>query len=172
VVNEKKRKSRQYRTLLSVLSSGSTPEARVLLKKYTGEDAFSENDLEDKLAKLYSTSNTKLDLEKEFAVIHPHKEFILKYCMEKQPPIDINKLNTGNTEIVKQVDIITPPTKEQIENPTEGKACTCGCQKYANADGDSSGSGISSGTLTLAVLGLVSIVAIAGTIMYLKSNKN
>jgi hypothetical protein len=172
VVNEKKRKSRQYRTLLSVLSSGSTPEARVLLKKYTGEDAFSENDLEDKLARLYSTSNTKLDLEKEFAVIHPHKEFILKYCMEKQAPIDVNKLNTGNTEIVKQVEIITPPTKEQIENPTEGKACTCGCQKYANADGDSSGSGISSGTLTLAVLGLVSIVAIAGTIMYLKSNRN
>jgi competence CoiA-like predicted nuclease len=171
VVNEKKRKSRQYRTLLSVLSSGSTPEARVLLKKYTGEDAFSENDLEDKLAKLYSTSNTKLDLEKEFAVIHPHKEFILKYCMEKQPDIDINKLNTGNTEIVKQVEIITPPTKEQIENPTEGKACTCGCQKYANADGDS-GSGMNSANLTLAVLGLVSIVAIAGTIMYLKSNKN
>lgn len=69
MVNEKKRKSKQYRTLLSVLSSGSTPEARVLLKRYTGEDAFSENDLEDKLARLYSTSNSKLDLEKEFAVI-------------------------------------------------------------------------------------------------------
>lgn len=172
MANEKKRKTRQYRTLLSVLSSGSTPEARKLLKVYTGEDAFSEADLEEKLAKLYSTSNTKLDLEKEFAIIHPHKEFILKYCMEKPESIDINKLNPSNTEVVKQVDIITPPTKEQIENPTEGKACSCGCQKYANADGETSGGGMSSGTLTIAVLGLVSIVAIAGTIMYLKSNRN
>ena len=75
-----------------------------MLKKYTGEDAFSENDLEDKLAKLYSTSNTKLDLEKEFAVIHPHKEFILKYCMEKQPEIDINKLNQEWRETTKKIN--------------------------------------------------------------------
>lgn len=171
MANEKKRKSRQYRTLLSVLSSGSTPEARKLLKGYTGEDAISEVDLEQKLANLYSTSNAKLDLEKEFALIHPHKEFIMKYCIEKEQPLDINKLNAGNTEIVKQVEIITPPTKSEIENPTEGKACTCGCQKYSSADGNS-GSGTSNQNITLAVLGLVSIVAIAGTIMYLKSNKN
>ena len=100
MANEKKRKSRQYRTLLSVLSSGSTPEARKLLKGYTGEDAISEVDLEQKLANLYSTSNAKLDLEKEFALIHPHKEFIMKYCIEKEQPLDINKLNAGNTALL------------------------------------------------------------------------
>jgi hypothetical protein len=174
VANEKLRKKKQYKTLLSVLASGSTPEARKLLKDYCGEDAFSENDLENKLASLYATSTTKLDLEKEFAQIHPHKEFILKYCqpMEVNPPINVNDLNTSNTRVVKQVDIITPPTKAEIENPTEGKACTCGCQKYLNADGNSSQpNGINNTVMALSIIGIVSIVALTTTIIMLKSNK-
>lgn len=174
MANEKLRKKKQYKTLLSVLASGSTPEARRLLKDYCGEDAFSESDLENKLASLYATSTTKLDLEKEFAQIHPHKEFILKYCqpMDANPPINVNDLNSSNTKIVKQVDIITPPTKSEIENPTEGKGCVCGCQKYLNADGSvNQPSGSNNMVMALSIIGLVSIVALTTTIIMLKSNK-
>ena len=173
VADKKFIKRKQYKTLLSVLASGSTPEARRLLKDYCGEDAFSEVDLESKLANLYAKSTSKLDLEKDFANIHPHKEFILKYCqpMDCKEPININDLNSSNTKVVKQVDIITPPTKQEIENPTEGKACTCGCQKYANADGDSTSSGMNNTVMALSIIGLVSIVALTTTVILLKSSK-
>lgn len=170
-----KRQKKQYSTLLSVLSSGATPEARRLLKDCTGQDAFSEQDLEHKLTRLYTNSTSKLDLEKDFADIHPHKDFILKYCVTKSimpmnEPININKLNNSNTEIVKQVDITTIPTKKEIENPTEGRACACGCGKYSNADGEKI-SQSSKVNLTIVVLGIVGIVAIVATILYLKHDK-
>lgn len=170
------RKKKQYRTLLSVLASGSTPEARRLLKNTTGEDCFSESDLEEKLARLYAHSSSKIDLEKEFAHIHPHKDFILKYCQVKMTPspadqIELSRLNTANTNVVEQVQLVTPPRKEDIENPTEGRACTCGCgMRYSNAEGEQSITP-SNTNLTIAVLGLVSIVAIVGTILYLKTEK-
>jgi len=173
VADQKVRKKKQYKTLLSVLASGSTPEARRLLKDYCGEDAFSEVDLENKLANLYANSTSKLDLEKEFANIHPHKEFILKYYkMDCQEPINVNDLNPSNTKVVKQVDIITPPTKSEIENPTEGRACTCGCQKYANAEGESSPSGTNNMIMALSIIGLVSIVALTTTVILLKSKNS
>jgi hypothetical protein len=170
------RKKRQYRTLLSVLASGSTPEARRLLKNTTGQDCFSETDLEEKLARLYAQSSSKIDLEKEFAHIHPHKDFILKYCQVKMLPpqpdqIDLGKLNTANTNIVEQVELITPPSRSDIENPTEGRACTCGCgMRFSNAEGEQLQKA-SSTNLTITILGLVSIVAIVGTILYLKHEK-
>ena len=174
MADQKLRKKKQYKTLLSVLASGSTPEARRLLKDYCGEDAFSEVDLENKLASLYATSTSKLDLEKEFANIHPHKEFILKYCkMDSQQPINVNDLNPSNSKVVKQVEIITPPTKAEIENPTEGRACTCGCGRtYSNAEGDApQGSNQTNMLMALSVIGLVSIVALTTTIILIKSNK-
>jgi len=170
-----KRQKKQYKTLLSVLASGSTPEARRLLKECTGEDAFSEQDLESKLARLYTDSTSKLDLEKDFADIHPHKDFILKYCVTKSiapmdEPINVNKLNTSNTEVVKQVEIITSPTKKETENPTEGRACACGCGRYSNAEGGETPQSVKL-NFTIAVLGIVGIVAIVGTILYLKHEK-
>jgi len=172
-----KRKTRQYTTLISVLACGSTPEARRLIKSTTGQDAVSEADLEDKLARLYAESSSKLDLEKTFAEIHPHKDFILKYCTPPSPePLDLAKLNIGNTEVVKQVEIVTQPTISETENPTQGRSCACGyCSGFSNADGQFQppfGAGMGGHNMTILVLGLVSIVAIAGTIMYLKSSKN
>jgi hypothetical protein len=171
--NSSKRKQKQYTTLLSVLACGATPEARKLVKTETGKDAFSEPDLEDKLAQMYADSNSKLDLEKRFAEIHPHKDFILKYCTPPALPVDLAKLNTANTNVVKQVEIITEPTKADTENPTEGRACMCGrCGGFSSADGSAPSSSSVNTQLTIVVLGLVSIFAIAGTIMYLKNSRN
>lgn len=174
MADQKFRKKKQYKTLLSVLASGSTPEARRLLKDYCGEDAFSEVDLENKLASLYATSTSKLDLERDFANIHPHKEFILKYCkMDVQEPININELNPSNTKVVKQVEIITPPTKAEIENPTQGTACACGCRnQFSNAEGTTQQpSSQTNLVMALSVIGVVSIVALTTTLILMKSNK-
>ncbi len=72
-------KKKQFNTLLSTLANGSEIPARKLLKQHTGEDAQNTNDLVVKLSRLWANSTSKLDLEKEFADIHPHKNFILKY---------------------------------------------------------------------------------------------
>jgi len=81
---DRKTKGKGFSTLLSTLANGATSESRKLLLKHTGEDAVNTKDLELKLAKVYSTSNSKIDVEKEFAEIHPHKEFILKYNKPKE----------------------------------------------------------------------------------------
>ena len=83
------RKNVQYATLLSVLAQGSTDGARSILKKYSGQDAKNLTDLEIKLANMYSNSPKKIDIEKDFADIHPHKDFILKYNQPK--PIVVEK---------------------------------------------------------------------------------
>ncbi len=80
-----KNKNRQFKTLLSTLANGSEIDARKLLKKHTGKDAENTQDLEVKLARLYTESTSKPELEKEFVDIHPHKGFILKYSAQKSP---------------------------------------------------------------------------------------
>ena len=66
-------------SFLKVLAQGSSDKARDLLKKYGRGDAANYKDLEEKLAKLYQTHPDKIELEKEFIEIHPHKEFLKKY---------------------------------------------------------------------------------------------
>jgi len=92
--NQKK----EYKTLLSVLANGSTDNARKLLKKHSGEDAKDTKDLELKLAKMYAYSPKKIDIEKEFAQIHPHKDFILKYLAPKPVEKPVEKTEEKKEE--------------------------------------------------------------------------
>lgn len=81
MAEDNKTKKIEYATLLSVLANGSTHKANRLLKKHSGIGAKNVKDLELKLAKAYSDSTSKIDMEREFAQIHPHKDFILKYTL-------------------------------------------------------------------------------------------
>ena len=63
---KKNNKQKKYKTLLSVLANGSSDEARALLIKNSGEDAKDEQDLENKLARMYANSSSKIDIEKSF----------------------------------------------------------------------------------------------------------
>jgi hypothetical protein len=65
-VAKKNNKQKKYKTLLSVLANGSSDEARALLIKNSGEDAKDEQDLENKLARMYANSSSKIDIEKSF----------------------------------------------------------------------------------------------------------
>lgn len=200
---------REYKTLLSVLANGSTENARALLKKHSGQDAKDTRDLEVKLAKVYAHSPRKIDIEKEFAEIHPHKDFILKYLAPK--PEKKEEKVEQKVEEVKQ-----EPKKEIVSelvldkgyvnfnghppcgnpncpycaryfdgsrfqgysncggnpNCNCGTSSACGCSSFAgssNAEGQT-GSGISNNQ-ALMVVGIVSVVALVGMVMYLHSNK-
>ena len=181
----KNKKNTQYKTLLSVLAYGSTDKSRELLKKHTGSDAMNTKDLEEKLARVYALSSDKIGIEKEFAEIHPHKDFILKYT---KPKVELGALKPVEETAVK-ADIPTEVKNVIVHDGysnCEGSA-TCNCNKMSNAcgcggsssaDGDNGYSSAFGGTVNtinnqaIVVVGLVSVVAIVGMVLFLHKNKN
>ena len=174
---KKNNKQKKYKTLLSVLANGSTDEARALLIKNSGEDAKNEQDLESKLARMYANSSSKIDIEKQFAEIQPHKDFILKYIKAELPVV--KKLDAP-VVTEKILDSGTMPVTNDDFSSCNGNP-NCNCNKmsnccgnennYSNATGESQVAFNGNGNQTALVLGLVSVVAIFGMVLYLKQNK-
>jgi hypothetical protein len=160
--NKNKNKQRvEYKTLLSVLANGSPDNARQLLKKHSGQDATDSKDLEVKLARVYALSPIKYEIEKEFAEIHPHKDFILKYLAPKpketpiseQPlqPEVFNKDNDSSKSVVDTKIVSDTYTGFNGHPPCGNPNCpycrrymqssscegnpNCGCNKMSNACG-------------------------------------
>jgi hypothetical protein len=150
-----KSKKKEYKSLLSLLATSSPEEAVTLIIKEGGEKPRNTGEIEFKLAKVYAASTRKPELEKKFAEMHPHKNFILKYLTPKEEP----------KEVVKEV-IVSDNTI-----PADGRCgcnrCKCGCQNYSNADGSQDNKPTKDNT-TVIVLGLVSIVAIVSMFSYLQ----
>ncbi len=171
---KKNNKQKKYKTLLSVLANGSTDDARALLIKNSGEDAKNEQDLESKLARMYANSSSKIDIEKQFAEIHPHKDFILKYVKPKEELQHIKPLDAPIVSEEKIVDsgkmVIAHDGYSNASGDNNCPAlCPCMANKYSNATGDSQP--LNNSNQTIIVLGLVSVVAIFGMVLYLKQNK-
>lgn len=173
----KKNKKTTYKTLLSVLANGSTDEARALLIKNFGEDAKNMQDLENKLARMYASSTSKIDIERQFAEIHPHKDFILKYVKPKE---ELQALKAQATTPVAVVDKIVDSGKMVVAHDGYSNAdgdnncpalCPCMANKYSNATGEGQVANNGGVNQTALVLGLVSVVAIFGMVLYLKQNK-
>jgi hypothetical protein len=166
-------KKLKYNTLISVLSRGSTGEARQLLKKHSGQDATNYSDLEFKLAKFYANSPDKVTLEKEFANIHPHKDFILKY-LAPATPIDVpliadTKTDNPKNDLTSNAVVVHDGYSNaggDCYSNCEGCGGTCGkkTQPMSGADGGSTGGGMGSNN-QLMVLGLVAIVAMFGLVI-------
>ncbi len=115
--NRKSRKTnalKQEITLMTLLANESTSDSRKLLKKYGYTDADNHKDLEIKLAELYTATPDKVQLEKELASIHPHKNWILKYYPQK-------------VEVIKETPIVEE-TLSKVENNSQADGgCGCGC---------------------------------------------
>ncbi len=165
--------------MLSVLANGSTGDARRLLIERTGQDARSVEDLENKLSQMYATSTDKLDVERSFAEIHPHKDFILKYVQVSaksiaEPQSEMATTPTENTIITntaQNVEKIDLAPANSMGNQMIGCSCRC-CRGdiYSNAEGGQSIATSPRADNTALVVGMVSIVAIMGMVMYLKSS--
>lgn len=164
-MKKEKKQNRTYKTLLSVLANGSELEARGLLKKYSGQDAQNTQDLEVKLARVYALSPSKIEIEKEFATIHPHKDFILKYL--KPEPVIIEKEVV--TDLGKSPAYVTPTP---VYSNSEGCGCGCNkCSNFSNASGSEQPVVAPKDNNSIMVVGIVSVVAIFGMVLYLNKNK-
>lgn len=74
--------------LLELLAINSTKPACRLLDRYKQPRAKDYADLQVKLAELYGEHPDKILIEKEFANIHPHKEWIIQHCSPSETVID------------------------------------------------------------------------------------
>ena len=86
---------------MTLLANEATADSRKLLKKYNKADAKDCSDLEVKLAQLYFDTPDKLAIEKDFAEIHPHKNWLLKRTkveeVLKPEVVEVAK-NTSNAD--------------------------------------------------------------------------
>ena len=81
-----RREANRKITIMGLLAECSTEDAKKLLKKYGFPDARNTQDIEFQLAKLYKTCDDKKQLERDFAEIHPHKDFLKKYLLPPPKP--------------------------------------------------------------------------------------
>ena len=106
--NNKIAKGGQEITLMTVLANEATGPSRKLLKQYGQPDAKNYQDLEVKLAQLYFNTKDKVELEKQLAEIHPHKNWILKNVQpvieekSKQEQVEEIKSNATGDNICPQ----------------------------------------------------------------------
>jgi len=160
-------------TLLGVISNGSTADARRLLKKYDYPDASDYDDLEYKLTTLYRSIDDKRALEKDLAEIHPHKDFILKYCpAPEKTEMVAEKMEVANMSPEKQMSNCSCGNPYCASNygggcsAIETKSNACGC---SGADGSSNTPDninndksliISASMIGLFTIGIISIFAL------------
>ena len=117
-------------TLMTLLANEATADSRKLLKKYNKPEARDCADLEVKLAQLYFDTPDKLAIEKDFAEIHPHKNWILKRT--KIEVVEIPKV-----EDVEKLPKVVEQPKSNADGdcgnpncPVHGKCCVT-----SNAEG-------------------------------------
>lgn len=109
-------------TLMTLLAYESTGDSRKLLKKYGKPDAKNISDLEQKLADLYFNTEDKIQLEKEMADIHPHKNWI-----QKSLPNQENKVTI--------IEDTKPPVIDATKIQDHCSSC-CNKRQSSNFDGD------------------------------------
>tara|TARA_R110000751_G_scaffold137239_1_gene240602 strand:- start:640 stop:1185 length:546 start_codon:yes stop_codon:yes gene_type:complete len=162
-------------SMMCLIANENTSGSRKLLKKLGKTDAKNHDDLELALAKLYKDSADKLIIEKEFAEIHPHKKFILKYCEAKQDKdkeITPEKIEVQKKTVQDLADIDPAPAEMIYSNccgasgASGQTSCACGGASSFNGNNNGSGSGESSQNIIM--FGMVAIVSIFGLIVYLK----
>jgi hypothetical protein len=169
------KKKNEYKTLLSALAYGSPEDSQNLVIKYGGEKAKDYDELEYKLAQIYANTPDKLEIEKEFASIHPHSKFILKYLSPKkeikplEPMIEKTIDTTEGSKLVKSILVHdgyenADGESEQISN---GEGCNCNCHKISNADGLTTTS--DSRKINFDSLVLFGIIAIVGIVAITKN---
>jgi len=164
-----KNKKNEYKTLLSALAYGSPEDSQNLVIKYGGEKAKDYEELEYKLAQIYAKTPDKLEIEKEFASIHPHSKFILKYLSPKKEirplePMVEKTINTSEgSKLVK--NILVHDGYENADGVSEQtsncQCCRCNCNKVSNADGISTVSNEKKMNFdSLVLFGIIAIVGI------------
>ena len=171
---ERTNSKKQRVSLLGVIANGSTGDARRLLKKYNEPDAVNHKDLAMKLSKLYAKTDDKIQLEKEIAEIHPHKEFILHNLAPIIPPEPEIMVQDVEEKTKQMASTGCPCGNPNCRNTQFFNAC--GCSSFSgshNMNGSCSGidgSGVTksssaeasnNGLMIVSVLGIITIFALS-----------
>jgi hypothetical protein len=114
-MNRKQNNKKRDITLMTILAYESTNDAQKLLKKYNKPGGKDYADLEVKLADLYFNVPDKVQLEKEMASIHPHKNWILENV---EPIVKIEK---KEIEVEAKVDEKTAKEIEELKKLLQEK---------------------------------------------------
>lgn len=114
-MNRKQNNKKRDITLMTILAYESTNGAQKLLKKYNKPAGKDYADLEVKLADLYFNVPDKVQLEKEMASIHPHKNWILENV---EPLVKIEK---KEIEVEAKVDEKTAKEIEELKKLLQEK---------------------------------------------------
>lgn len=143
---QKSNKKQNIRGLLGLLAVDSAQDVNTLLSKNGISPSNDPNELANKLAALYQNAPDKLIIEKQFAAIHPHKNFILKYnsapsggeSMVKAANVKIAD-DQETKQLLRQFISTAAPTPE-FSNCEGNPNCNCK-QRMSNACGCSGFSG-------------------------------
>jgi hypothetical protein len=159
----KNKNKKEYKTLLSALAYGSTEDAQKILLDSGEKKADSYEELEFKLAKLYSAATDKISLEKQFAEIHPHSKFLLRYLCppKKEKPKEEVREEVREEDIQTDKTEFAQPRIVEMSSNASGECQCAACQ--ANVNGSF---GVNNNSkINLQMLCLVSIVAIVGLVV-------
>lgn len=172
---ERTNRKKQRVSLLGVIANGSTGDARRLLKKYNEPDAVNHKDLEMKLSRLYAKTDDKIQLEKEIAEIHPHKEFILHNLKpvkpEPEPEIMVEEVMAKTKEMASSGCPCGNPNcrNNQVSNACgyssySGSSCACGSCSGVDGSGSTkptTSEASNNGIMLVSILGILTIFALS-----------
>lgn len=153
-MEETKSNNKEAISLLKVLSQGATKQSRDLLKSHGKGDAINYVDLEGKLAELYRDAPDKVEIEKQFAAIHPHSEFIIKYMLPDAIAHFEGEKNTDAEVLIN----------ENKSNCTGG-VCTCNKSSVVG-EKEIKAEIKPNNTMHLTIIGCVTIVAVFGLFLH------
>jgi len=163
-----RREANRKITIMGLLAECSTDDARKLLKKYGLPEARNTQELEFQLAKLYKTCDDKKQLERDFAEIHPHKEFLKKYLLPPPPvkaEVVIEDLKPDPI-VVKEVEK-TP----ELATPLNGFPYPYNNQDYSGLDGNqNNANNLSNDKDKLIIFGMFGFVSILALVLISRNN--
>ena len=141
---------------MTLLANEAGKESSAILSKYKIPKAKNHHDLEVKLAELYFGKNTdKLQLEKELADIHPHKDWLIR-TLELNTPEQIEKIKLELTDAQKKDE----ETKEKcVDDDCEIHGKNAQMSSFSGQSDSSSERKISN---SMEVIGLVGVVGLIG----------
>lgn len=113
-----KRKKKKFDTLLSTLANGATEDSKALLSANGIND---HSNLQGQLANFWNNNADKKAVEKAFAEIHPHRDFILRY----NSPI----------QQAEPTQIEQPMQEQETQVSNCAGKPECNCEKKSGADG-------------------------------------
>jgi hypothetical protein len=149
-------------TIMELLAVNCTAKSRALLDKYGVEKPKNYDDLQSKLVDLYKNCQDKKQLEKEFAEIHPHKEWIIDYVAPAPTKPEI-KVEAVKTEPVTRV--LDDGYYNAYGPNNQRHLCACGCGGHSNFLGANTRNESNKVDPNM-VIGILALMTFAGLVLY------